>query len=107
MLVVLGSDRLRRRGHAISFYGGDARIEPDGSATVRWDGSWTVNFYGGLVPFTFTDPEIEINGAASRAITYALMRGTLAANGVNVFAGFYTPPSNDEFGCVSVSLTIP
>ena len=35
------------------------------------------------------------------------MRGTLTADGVNVFAGFYTPPDNDEFGCVSVEFTTP
>ena len=45
----------------VRLYGGDARIEPDGSATVRWDGSWSVNFYGGLAPFTFTDPELSID----------------------------------------------
>jgi hypothetical protein len=35
------------------------------------------------------------------------MRGTLTPDGVNVFAGFYTPPDNDEFGCVSVAFTTP
>lgn len=35
------------------------------------------------------------------------MRGTLTADGVNVFAGFYAPPDNDEFGCASVEFTMP
>lgn len=33
---------------------GRALIAPDGSATVRWSGAFSVNFYGGLVPFTVT-----------------------------------------------------
>lgn len=44
----------------VRLYGGRARIEPDGSATVRWAGAFTVNFYDGLVPFTFTDPELVV-----------------------------------------------
>lgn len=49
-------------GHQlVRLHGGEARIEPDGSAVVQWDGSWSVNFYGGLVPFTFTDPELLLD----------------------------------------------
>jgi len=48
-------------GQLVRLYGGDARIEPDGSTTVRWQGSWSVNFYGGLVPFVFTDPELSVD----------------------------------------------
>ena len=114
---------------------GAAGIYGAGAVTFRWQG------HG--IDLTAADPEIEINGAASRAIfrfsgsgstpypnqraalldlaldgqptisnggktfTYSLVRGTLTADGVNVFAGFYTPPDNDEFGCVSVSFTAP
>ncbi|HVY77054.1 MAG TPA: HtaA domain-containing protein [Solirubrobacterales bacterium] len=110
-------------------------IYGQGSVNFRWRAH--------TIDLTASEPEIEINGSASRAIfrfsgsegtpypnqradllnldtagrptvsnggktlTYDLMRGTLTANGVNVFAGFYTPPDNDEFGCVSVSFTIP
>lgn len=42
-----------------------------------------------------------------KTFSYELVRGTLTANGVNVFAGFYPPPDNDEFGCVSVKFTTP
>lgn len=45
--------------------GGRARIEPDGSATVRWRGSFSVNFYGGLVPFTFTDPLLTVDASGN------------------------------------------
>jgi Htaa protein len=114
---------------------GSAGIYGQGAVTFRWQG------HG--IDLTAADPEIEISGAASRAIfrfqgngstpypnqraallsldtsagpaisnggktfTYSLMRGTLTADGVNVFAGFYTPPDNDEFGCVSVAFTTP
>ncbi|WP_436700563.1 HtaA domain-containing protein [Nocardioides sp. BYT-33-1] len=40
--------------------GGQARIEADGSASVAWEGSFSVNFYGGLVPFTLTDPRLSV-----------------------------------------------
>ncbi len=114
---------------------GTAGIYGAGAVTFRWQG------HG--IDLSAADPEVEINGAASRAIfrfqgsgstpfpnqraalvgldlsgqpalsnggktfTYSLMRGRLTADGVKVFAGFYTPPSNDEFGCVSVSFTTP
>lgn len=114
---------------------GTAGIYGAGAVTFRWQG------HG--IDLSAADPEVEINGAASRAIfrfqgsgstpfpnqraallgldlkgqptvtnggktfTYSLVRGTLTADGVNVFAGFYTPPDNDEFGCVSVSFTTP
>ncbi|HEX5713615.1 MAG TPA: HtaA domain-containing protein [Solirubrobacterales bacterium] len=114
---------------------GTAGIYGQGSVSFRWAAH--------TIDLTASDPEIEIAGAASRAIfrfsgsggtpypnqraalvsldtagrptvsnggktfTYSLMRGTLTADGVNVFAGFYTPPDNDEFGCVSVEFTTP
>ena len=33
------------------------------------------------------------------------MRGRLTENGEKVFAGFYTAPGDNEFGCVSASFT--
>lgn len=53
----------------VRLYGGDARIEPDGSAAVEWEGSFSVNFYGGMVPFTFTDPELVVDADGSGALT--------------------------------------
>lgn len=114
-----------------------------GSAGIYGQGSVGFRWAAHTIDLTASDPEIEIAGAASRAIfrfsgtggtpypnqraslvsldaagrpavsnggktfTYSLMRGTLTADGVNVFAGFYTPPDNDEFGCVSVEFTTP
>jgi Htaa protein len=114
-----------------------------GTAGVYGQGSMTFRWAAHGIDLTASNPEIEIAGAASRAIfrfsgsggtpypnqraalvsldtagrpvvgnggktfTYGLMRGTLTADGVNVFAGFYTAPENDEFGCVSVEFTTP
>jgi hypothetical protein len=114
-----------------------------GAAGVYGQGATTFRWQARGIDLTAADPEIEINGAASRAIfrfsgsgataypnqratllsldtsagpvvtnagktfTYSFVRGRLTADGVNVFAGFYTPPTNDEFGCVSVSFTTP
>jgi Htaa len=114
-----------------------------GYAGVYGGGSMSFKWAAHTIDLTASDPEIEIAGAASRAIfrfsgnggtpypnqraalvsldtagrpavsnggktfTYSLMRGTLTADGVNVFAGFYTPPDNDEFGCISVEFTTP
>lgn len=57
-----------RAGHVASggrqvvrLFGGDARIEPDGSATVEWEGAFSVNFYGGMVPFSVSDPVLTID----------------------------------------------
>jgi hypothetical protein len=35
------------------------------------------------------------------------MRGRLTENGEKVFAGFYPGPTDNEFGCVSASFTLP
>jgi len=114
-----------------------------GSAGIYGGGSVSFRWAAHTIDLNAADPEIEIAGAASRAIfrfsgsggtpypnqraalvgldtagrpsvgnggrtlTYNLMRGRLTADGVNVFAGFYGPPGNDEFGCVSVSFTTP
>lgn len=45
----------------VQLAGGEAKVEADGSAVVEWDGSWSVNFYGPLVPFTFTDPVLTVD----------------------------------------------
>jgi hypothetical protein len=39
---------------------GHAEIDEDGSAHVTWSGSFSVNFYGGLVPFTISRPELTV-----------------------------------------------
>jgi hypothetical protein len=41
---------------------GRGHINADGTGAVAWKGSFSVNFYGGLVPFTIADPEIYFAG---------------------------------------------
>ncbi len=45
----------------VRLYGGRGRIEEDGAAAISWDGAFSVNFYGGLAPFTLTDPELTVD----------------------------------------------
>ncbi|WP_436699520.1 HtaA domain-containing protein [Nocardioides sp. BYT-33-1] len=49
--------------------GGRADLAADGSATVRWDGTWSVNFYGGLVPFWLSDPELTVAADGTGVLT--------------------------------------
>ncbi len=51
-----GGDQLARLS------AGHGHLNPDGSGAVAWQGSFSVNFYGGLVPFTIADPEIYFGG---------------------------------------------
>ena len=53
----------------VEFGGGQAAINPDGSATVDWDGSFSINFYDGLVPFTITNPHLEVSAAGTGVLT--------------------------------------
>jgi hypothetical protein len=132
------------RPYAVHYVPAPSWFDPvSGTAGVYGSGSVNFLYSGHGINLTASNPEIEINGASSRAIfrmngaastpypdlrvsvlnldasappaisnggktiTYSLMRGRLSDDGVNVFAGFYTPPDNNQFGCVSVSFTIP
>lgn len=135
-----GSDALLPYG--FTFAAKPSWYDPvSGSAGIYGQGAVSFRWAEHTIDLTASDPEIELDGAASRAIfrfngsggtpypnqradllsldlakqptisgktfTFNLIRGTLTENGVAVFAGFYTPPANDEFGCVSVSFTTP
>jgi hypothetical protein len=45
----------------VRLVGGTGAIAPDGSATVSWPGSFSVNMYGGLVPFTVSAPALTLD----------------------------------------------
>ncbi|MGO3139742.1 MAG: hypothetical protein ACTII3_03275, partial [Galactobacter sp.] len=53
----------------VSLSGGQAKVMPDGSATVNWEGTFSVNMYGGMVPFTFTNPVLTIDGNGVGTLT--------------------------------------
>ncbi|WP_418057922.1 HtaA domain-containing protein [Pimelobacter simplex] len=48
---------------------GRAELAADGSASIAWDGAFSVNFYGGLVPFTLTDPELIVAADGTGTLT--------------------------------------
>lgn len=52
---------------------GSGRIEPDGAAEVEWDATFSVNFYGGLAPFSIEDPTLTVAADGSGALTATLL----------------------------------
>lgn len=48
---------------------GTGRIAADGSAKVSWKGAFSVNFYGGLVPFTVSDVTLAIDPDGDGTLT--------------------------------------
>ncbi|KAA1380154.1 HtaA domain-containing protein [Aeromicrobium fastidiosum] len=58
---------------------GSGRLEADGSASIAWDGSWTVNSYGGMVPFTVTDPVLTVDEDGA-----GVLRGDLSGYGASM-----------------------
>lgn len=106
-----GSVSFRWKAHTIDLTASDPEIEiagPASRAIFRFGGSGGTpypNQRASLVSLDTAGRPTLSNGG--KTLTYDLMRGTLTPDGVSVFAGFYTPPDNDEFGCVSVSFTLP
>lgn len=115
---------------------------PTGTTAIYGSGGVHFSFPGHGIELTARNPEIEFNGAASRAIfrlkgsgstaypdaraalldlhpigapvesppgtftyTASSLRGSLTADGLKVFGGFYSPPSNHGFGCFAVSFS--
>lgn len=53
--------------------GGDGTVDTaTGVATVQWDGTFTINFYGIYVPFQVADPELSVNAAGVGTLTATL-----------------------------------
>lgn len=115
---------------------------PTGIAAIYGSGGVHFSFPGHGIELTARNPEIELNGASSRAIfrlkgsgstaypdaraalldlhpigapvegppgtfTYVAssLRGSLTPDGLKVFGGFYSPPTNHGFGCFAVSFS--
>jgi len=106
-----GSVAFKWAVHNIDLTASDPEIELTGAssrAIFRFSGSGGTpypNQRASLLSLDTAGKPTVSNGG--KTFTYSLTRGTLTADGVNVFAGFYTPPDNDEFGCVSVEFTTP
>ena len=106
-----GSVNFKFSGHGIDLTASDPEIEIAGSASraiFRMAGSANTPYPNQRVALLGLDTSGQptISGGG-KTFTYSLMRGRLTDDGVNVFAGFYTPPDNNQFGCVSVSFTTP
>lgn len=69
-VTATGSNRL---GQKVRFTGGDGTYNPsNGATTVQWTGTFTINFYGTLVPFWIVDPKLVINANGTGQITATL-----------------------------------
>jgi hypothetical protein len=130
--------------YTVNFPAKESWYDPlTGEAGIYGTGNVAFRYTAHAINLTAAEPELEINGASSRAIfrfsgsggtpypnqrvaletletsgrptvspdgktlTYSLMRGRLTPDGEKVFAGFYTAPSDNEFGCLSASFTLP
>lgn len=57
-------------GHQlVRLTGGRGTIAVDGSTTIDWTGAFSVNVYGGLVPFTVTAPRLTIDPSGRGTLT--------------------------------------
>ena len=68
----------RTTGAEVVLTGGTGTREADGSVRIRWDGTFTVVFYGGLVYWWVTDPELRLDADGNGALT-----GTLGGYGTD------------------------
>ncbi|HEY0279568.1 MAG TPA: hypothetical protein VGC32_14985 [Solirubrobacterales bacterium] len=61
-------------GHhqVVRLLNGSGRIEADGSAKISWDATFSVNFYGGSVPFSVEDPTLTVKPDGSGEVTATL-----------------------------------
>jgi hypothetical protein len=113
--------------------------KPTGAGAIYTSGGTHFSYAGHGIDLITRNPEIELNGSASRAIfklsgagstayrdtrasildlslseapvegpagTFAFakpIKSHLTADGLSIFGGFYSPPTNHGFGCFSVS----
>jgi hypothetical protein len=105
----IGTVAFRFKAHAINLTGSEPEIQINGAssqAVFRFSGSEGTPYPNQRVALI----SLDASGRPTQAgdtYTYDLMRGTLTPNGEKVFAGFYTAPGNNGFGCVSASFTLP
>jgi Htaa len=106
-----GNVAFRYTAHAINLTAAEPEIEINGSssrAIFRFSGSGGTPYPNQRVALesleTAGRPTVSPDG---KTLTYNLMRGRLTEDGEKVFAGFYTAPSDNEFGCLSATFTLP
>ncbi|MFI9488511.1 hypothetical protein ACIG47_19145 [Promicromonospora sp. NPDC052451] len=68
----------RTTGAEVVLTGGTGSRGADGSVRIRWDGTFTVVFYGGLVYWWVADPELRLDPNGDGALT-----GTLGGYGTD------------------------
>lgn len=57
-------------GQKVRYTGGTGTVNTTtGAATIQWSGTFTVNFYGPLVPFWITDPKLTVTPNGSATLT--------------------------------------
>ena len=59
-----------RLGQKVRFTGGTGTVDPDtGVATISWSGTFSLNYYGTLTPFWFTDPQLTVRADGTGEVT--------------------------------------
>ena len=59
-----------RLGQKVRYSGGSGTLDPTtGEATIAWSGTFSLNYYGSLVPFWFSDPVLRVDAAGNGSLT--------------------------------------
>ncbi len=105
-----GNVAFRYAAHAINLTAAEPELEVNGTssrAIFRFSGSGGTPYPNQRVALETLEtpgPTISPDG---KTLTYNLLRGRLTPDGEKVFAGFYPAPSDNEFGCLSATFTLP
>lgn len=71
-LGVAGADGDATNGQRIVFTEGAGTQQDDGSLTITWQGDASVNAYGGLAPWSISDPVLKVDSSGKGQITATL-----------------------------------
>jgi hypothetical protein len=64
-----------RLGQKVVFSNGTGTVDPStGAATISWTGTFSINYYGTLTPFWFSDPTLTV-GADGKGVVTATVGG--------------------------------
>lgn len=57
-------------GQKVRYSDGTGTVDTtSGEATISWDGTFTINFYGSLVPFWITDPVLDVDASGNGTLS--------------------------------------